>query len=35
MPCRMHPGAAANDAENRHAITDLVDNMAWVMKKLQ
>jgi multimeric flavodoxin WrbA len=28
------PGDAANDAEGLKTITDLADNMAWLLKKL-
>jgi len=31
----LNPGEAANDAEGLKTITDLADNMAWLLKKLQ
>jgi multimeric flavodoxin WrbA len=30
----LKPGDAANDAEGLKTITDLADNMAWLLKKL-
>jgi len=30
----LNPGDAASDAEGLKTITDLADNMAWLLKKL-
>ena len=30
----LNPGDAAGDAEGLKSVTDLADNMAWLLKKL-